>query len=77
MIAAIEPTVFIVIAVFALTALGVAWGLKTRQGSGINEHPDADEHGDLADPGAEEADEDRLEEDDRPEGTMFDQHGKK
>lgn len=77
MIAAIEPTVFIVIAVFVLTILGVAWGLKTRQGSGINEHPDADEHGELPDPGAEGAGKDLLEEDDRPESTMFDQHGTK
>jgi|GEM_PF-3006368 len=32
----------VVVAVFALTILGVAYGLKTRKGSGINEHPGPD-----------------------------------
>jgi hypothetical protein len=68
-IAAIEPTVFIVVAVFVLTILGVAYGLKTRKGSGINEHPGPDQsepvpRGEPADP-------------DHQEDSVLDQHGKK
>jgi len=32
----------IVVAVFIVTVFGVAYGLKTRKGSGINEHPGPD-----------------------------------
>lgn len=32
----------LVVVVFVITVLGVAYGLKTRQGSGINEHPGPD-----------------------------------
>jgi len=75
----IEPTVFIVVAVFVFTILGVAFGLKTRKGSGINEHPGpaSEEPGPASqDPEIEGSDQD-LTEDERPDSTLLDQHGKK
>ncbi len=77
MTAAIEPTVFIVVAVFALTILAVAYGLKTRKGSGINEHPGPDSGEPAPDSNAEGSEEDLPDEADRPESTVLDQHGKK
>ena len=76
-VSCIEPTVIIVIAVFVLTFLGVAWGLKTRQGSGISEHPQAEDHGAVAEPEAEQAGEQMPGGPDRPEDNLLDQHGKK
>lgn len=73
--AAIESTSFIVVAVFILTILGVAYGLKTRQGSGINEHPDSD----AMDP-ARDANADGVgtqPEAERADSTLLDQHGKR
>jgi hypothetical protein len=70
-----EPTSLIVIAVFLITALGVAYGLKTRKGSGINEHPGVDTQDPARD--AEVAGPGPLSEQDRPDSTLLDQHGKK
>jgi hypothetical protein len=73
-LAAFEPTSLIVVAVFALTILGVAYGLKTRKGSGINDHPGADSldparDANLAGPGTQP-------ESERADSTLLDQHGK-
>lgn len=65
----VEPTTFIVIAVVVVTFIGTAYGLKTRKGSGINEHPDMD-----ADDPARKPEGNT--EPDRPDSTLLDQHGK-
>jgi hypothetical protein len=69
--------VIIVIAVFVLTFLGVAWGLKTRQGSGINEHPGTEDHGAVPDSEADRSEPELFGEPERPEDNLLDQHGKK
>lgn len=71
----VEPTVFIVLAVFAVTFLGVAYGLKTRKGSGINHHPGPDSVDPPQDPDADESG--QLVEPEREESTLLDQHGMK
>jgi hypothetical protein len=70
-----EPTVFIVIAVFIMTFFGVAYGLKTRQGSGINDHPGPETQEPGRDP--EMAGSGPLPEAERVDSTLLDQHGKK
>jgi hypothetical protein len=75
LLAAIEPTSLIVVAVFALTILGVAYGLKTRKGSGINEHPGSDAMDPARDPNVEGVV--TQPESERPDSTLLDQHGKK
>lgn len=65
----VDATTWIVIAVVIVTFLGTAYGLKTRKGSGINEHPGPD----TADPAKEPA---GVPEEDRPDTTLFDQRGK-
>jgi hypothetical protein len=76
-IAAIEPTSWIVIAVFLLTLFGVAVGLYTRKGSGINEHPGSDS----IDPVVDAPDPDDEDEtgpfSPEVEDTTLDQHGTK
>jgi len=42
LVAAIGWGSLVVVAVFVLTFLGAVYGLKTRKGSGINEHPGPD-----------------------------------
>jgi hypothetical protein len=79
---AIEPTTFIVLAVFALTFLGVAYGLKTRKGSGINEHPGPGSGDPQRNPTLDELDPTLDESGELPdaepeESTMFDQRGTK
>ena len=69
----VEPTTFLVIAVVIVTAIGVIYGMKTRKGSGINEHPgphsgDPSRGPDFDDPS--------VAEEDRPDSTLLDQHGK-
>jgi hypothetical protein len=76
----IEPTVFIVVAVFVLTILGVAYGLKTRKGSGINEHPGPGGEGAVPDPddpnpGDEESREGNAGRGGEPGEDPLDQHG--
>jgi hypothetical protein len=73
--AAIEPTSFIVVAVFVMTVLGVAYGLKTRRGSGINEHPGPDSQEPARDPNV--AGPGTQPEAERADSTLLDQHGKK
>ncbi len=68
----IEPTMFIVVAVFIVTILAVAYGLKTRKGSGINEHPGPTSQ----DPELDVSDRDQPEAE-RPDSTVLDQHGQK
>lgn len=75
--AAIEPTSFIVVAVFVVTILAVAYGLKTRKGSGINEHPGSGTDESTTISGAEGAADDTGGVEDRPEGDVLDQHGMK
>lgn len=65
----VEPTTFIVIAVVVVTFLGTAYGLKTRKGSGINEHPD-----EVSDDPAKRPEGNT--EPERPDSTLLDQHGK-
>lgn len=48
-VAGIGNGVWIVIAVFVLTGIGVVYGMYTRKGSGINEHPGPES----SDPGPE------------------------
>ena len=67
MSAAIEPTSWIVVAVFLVTIIGVAYELKTRKGSGINEHPGPDP----------EADDDMPDPTQRADSSPLDQRGKK
>jgi hypothetical protein len=74
-ILAIEPTSWIVAAVFLLTILGAAYGLKTRKGSGINDHPDSTSQDPARDAGV--AGEGSITEEDRPDSTLLDQHGEK
>lgn len=65
----------IVVAVFIVTAFGVAYGLKTRKGSGINEHPGPDAQDHPREPvveGSGDLPKEGLEED-----PVFDQHGTK
>ena len=75
MIAGIESTSLIVVAVFILTMLGVAYGLKTRKGSGLNDHPGPDAVDPVIDPDAAEPAESSDAE--RADGTVLDQHGTK
>jgi len=70
----IEPTSLIVVAVFILTFLGAAYGLKTRKGSGINEHPGPGDDDPARDSGGTGP---ALPEEERPDSTLLDQHGKK
>lgn len=65
----VEPTTFIVIAVVVVTFLGVAYGLKTRKGSGINEHPDDATRDPARAPQG-------VTEPERPDSTLLDQRGK-
>jgi len=73
--AAIEPTSFIVAAVFAVTILAVAYGLKTRKGSGINDHPGSDTDDSTTVSGAEGTADEPGGVQDPPEGDVLDQHG--
>ena len=75
MIAAIEPTSLIVVAVFILTFLGVAYGLKTRKGSGINEHPGPASENPVQPP--EDSTPGQLPDADSGDSTVLDQHGTK
>ena len=59
----------IVIAVVVITFFGVAYGLKTRKGSGINEHPGPDTNDPAREPTGPT-------EEERPDSTLLDQHGK-
>jgi hypothetical protein len=70
-----EPTSLIVIAVFLVTILGVAYGLKTRKGSGINDHPGPETQEPDRDPGT--AGPGPLPETERVDSSLLDQHGKK
>ena len=63
----------IVVAVFIVTAFGVAYGLKTRKGSGINEHPGPDAQDPPRDPAVEGSGE--LPEDGLEEDPVLDQRG--
>jgi len=65
----------LVVAVFILTFFGAVYGLKTRKGSGINEHPGPDSH----DPPSETKASGLSDspESERDESTVLDQHGKK
>ena len=69
MVVNVEPTTLIVIAVVIVTFLGTAYGLKTRKGSGINEHPGPDSD----DPAREPV---GPSEEERPDVTVLDQRGK-
>lgn len=71
----VEPTTFLVIAVVIVTFLGAAYGLRTRKGSGINEHPDERTGDPARDPDATDVGE--IPETDRPDTTLLDQRGKK
>jgi hypothetical protein len=71
----VEPTVFIVLVVFAITFFGVAYGLKTRRGSGINHHPGPDSGDPPQDPDPDESG--QPSEPEREESTLLDQHGMK
>jgi hypothetical protein len=71
----IEPTSLVVVAVFILTILGVAYGLKTRKGSGIDEHPGPGSGDPAEGPGSGETG--QMTEEERPDSTLLDQHGKK
>jgi hypothetical protein len=71
----VEPSVFIVLAVFAITFLGVAYGLKTRKGSGINHHPGPDSGDPPQDPAPDESG--KVSDPERDESTLLDQHGMK
>jgi len=73
----IEPTSFIVVAVFVLTVIGVAYGLKTRKGSGISNHPGPDPEDPDPAPGIGSPGEGPPAGDDRPDGDPLDQHGMK
>jgi hypothetical protein len=73
-IAGFEPTSLIVVAVFLFTILGVAYGLKTRKGSGINEHPGAESLDPARDPNV--AGPGTQPESERADSTLLDQHGK-
>ena len=73
--AAIEATGLIVVAVFVVTAFGVAYGLKTRKGSGINEHPGPDALDHPREPAVEGSGD--LPEEGLEEDTVLDQHGTK
>lgn len=64
-----EPSTLIVIAVIIVTFLGVAYGLKTRKGSGINEHPGTDSDDPAREP-------EGPSEEERPDVTVLDQRGK-
>lgn len=81
LIGPVEPTVFIVIGVFVVTFIAAAYGLMTRKGSGINEHPGPDTRDPARDPNmAQDPDVDVLDpgpEEERPDSTILDQHGKK
>jgi hypothetical protein len=70
-----EPTSLIVIAVFLMTVIGVAYGLKTRKGSGINDHPGPETQEPGRDP--ETAGHGSLPETERVDSTLLDQRGKK
>lgn len=70
-----EPTSLIVVLVFILTFLGAAYGLKTRKGSGINDHPGPDSHDPPHDP--ELAGSAHPPESEYTESSVLDQHGKK
>ena len=64
-----EPTTLIVIAVVIVTFLGTAYGLKTRKGSGINEHPASDSDDPAREP-------EGFTEEERPDVRVLDQRGK-
>ena len=65
---------FLVIAVVVVTFLGAAYGLRTRKGSGINEHPDSTTGDPARDPNATGVGE--VPETERPDTTILDQRGK-
>ncbi|MDQ5894278.1 MAG: hypothetical protein QG596_539 [Actinomycetota bacterium] len=69
----VEPTTFLVIAVVIVTAIGAVYGMKTRKGSGINEHPGPDSGDPSRGPDFDDA---SVTEEDRPDSTLLDQHGK-
>ena len=64
-----EPTSLLLIAVIIVTFFGVAWGLKTKKGSGINPHPGPDTEDPAKKP-------EGVTEEERPDSTIFDQRGK-
>lgn len=70
---------WVVVGVFILFGLGVIYGLKTRKGSGINEHPGPDSGDPViteqSDPARTAGDDGLGEEDDRD--SMLDQRGTK
>jgi hypothetical protein len=70
----IEPTSFIVVAVVIVAAIGAIYGMKTRKGSGINNHPGPDTGDPVKDPKSD--DEWPLPESERADSTLLDQHGK-
>lgn len=71
----VEPTTFLVIAVVIITFLGAAYGLRTRKGSGITDHPDERSEDPARDPDASDVGE--VPETERPDTTILDQRGKK
>lgn len=70
----VEPTSFIVVAVVIVTGIGFVYGVKTRKGSGINDHPGPDTGDPARDPTADE--EWPLPESERADSTILDQRGK-
>lgn len=70
----VEPTSFLVVAVVIITGAGFIYGIKTRKGSGINEHPDASTGDPARDPTADETW--PLPDSERADSTLLDQHGK-
>lgn len=78
-IAEVSGNSFVLLAVLVLMVFGIAYGLYTRQGSGINKHPSPDSRDPvLGDPS--KADDDDEPEDERAgvdqsEGSPMDQRG--
>ena len=79
LIADITGSSFILLGVLVILVFAIAYGLYTRQGSGISQHPTSDAGdpvlGDQTKKGGEENEDDRAAGVDQTEGSPMDQRG--